>query len=261
MVDWLSSWLREIILVVLFAVVTDMLLPNNTMQRYIKVVVSLFILLTILSPVLSLIRSDFHFNEVDTAIASWSSAPHTEMATPEQINANAKKLEQVQEQQTIHWVEERLAAMVKDDLIEQGYSVVRDVTATVTLKPNGEASVEQIQVWIQSDRNRSRDHAVSSETRNDKANDEPLDGSFADSLDKDDAQLPTPSMIEPIKSIEQIEPVDVKIDWQNNKPQHQATTAQSSEEVSIEVRRSIRDRIVSEWEVSPEQVNFLSTAR
>ena len=71
MIDWLAGWLREIVLVVLFAVVADMLLPTNALQRYIKVVISLFILLTILSPVLTLLRSDFNFTEVDAQLNRW----------------------------------------------------------------------------------------------------------------------------------------------------------------------------------------------
>ncbi|MCR2803116.1 stage III sporulation protein AF [Paenibacillus soyae] len=59
MIGWLSDWLRDIIAVILLAVLVELLLPNKAMQRYARLVVGLFILLTILSPVLRLIQSDF----------------------------------------------------------------------------------------------------------------------------------------------------------------------------------------------------------
>jgi stage III sporulation protein AF len=60
MIQWLSEWLKEIILVILLATFVDLLLPNSSMQRYVKVVVSLFILLTILSPLITLLKVDFN---------------------------------------------------------------------------------------------------------------------------------------------------------------------------------------------------------
>jgi stage III sporulation protein AF len=59
LIEWLTNWLKEIILVILLATFVDLLLPSSTMHRYVKVVLSLLILLTILSPVLSLLRADF----------------------------------------------------------------------------------------------------------------------------------------------------------------------------------------------------------
>lgn len=38
---WLSDWLKSIIMVILLATFVDILLPNQTMQRYVKTVISL----------------------------------------------------------------------------------------------------------------------------------------------------------------------------------------------------------------------------
>lgn len=48
---WLSNWLQELIMIVLLATFVDMLLPNRSMERYVKLVLSLLILLTLLSPI------------------------------------------------------------------------------------------------------------------------------------------------------------------------------------------------------------------
>lgn len=56
MMDWLSQWLQEIIIIILIATFIELILPSQSMQRYIKVVVSLFILLTLLSPIIALLQ-------------------------------------------------------------------------------------------------------------------------------------------------------------------------------------------------------------
>ncbi|MBO8163141.1 MAG: stage III sporulation protein AF [Brevibacillus sp.] len=53
---WLTLWLKKIILLVLLAAFLDLILPNTTLQRYVKMVMGLIILLTIMSPLFSLFR-------------------------------------------------------------------------------------------------------------------------------------------------------------------------------------------------------------
>ena len=71
MIAWLSDWLRDIIAVILLAVFVELLLPNQAMQRYARLVVGLFILLTILSPILKLIQSDIGA-KLDEGMEKWS---------------------------------------------------------------------------------------------------------------------------------------------------------------------------------------------
>ncbi|MBL0388141.1 stage III sporulation protein AF [Tumebacillus sp. ITR2] len=54
MMAFLSDWLRGLILVIFLAVILDMILPNNIMQRYAKLVMGLLIILIMLTPVLKL---------------------------------------------------------------------------------------------------------------------------------------------------------------------------------------------------------------
>lgn len=56
--SWLGGWLREIILIVLIATFVELLLPSKSMERYARLVLSLLVLLTILNPVISLLKGD-----------------------------------------------------------------------------------------------------------------------------------------------------------------------------------------------------------
>jgi len=234
MTEWLATWLREIILVVLFAVVTDMLLPNNSMQRYIKVVVSLFILLTILNPILTLIRSGDHLREVDVELDRWNSPPagaQGEMTSTAEIAADAEKLRRVNERQTIEWVEQRLATMVKEDLHNQGYEQVYDVEAQVEMTTSGQADIQELRVMMRGTDDRSQ---VDAEASNSSVEDH-----------TGQRQL-----------IKPVEPVIIAIDL--DEPQQQPPEPSS---IGSAVTSEIREHIAEEWGVAPEQIVFRQAAR
>jgi stage III sporulation protein AF len=57
--DGFAGWLKQVIAVVLLASLVDLLLPNRTMQKYVRLVAGLFILLTVATPVLHWLKGDF----------------------------------------------------------------------------------------------------------------------------------------------------------------------------------------------------------
>ncbi|MBG9916261.1 stage III sporulation protein AF [Bacillus sonorensis] len=56
--SFLTEWLTNIILFILLAIIIDMLLPNSSMQKYAKMVISLLLIVVILNPIFSLFRAD-----------------------------------------------------------------------------------------------------------------------------------------------------------------------------------------------------------
>ncbi|XJZ26181.1 stage III sporulation protein AF [Bacillota bacterium Lsc_1132] len=57
--SFVIEWVTNIILFILLATVIDMLLPNSSMQKYVKIVVGLLLIAIILTPILKFISSDF----------------------------------------------------------------------------------------------------------------------------------------------------------------------------------------------------------
>ncbi|QHT60436.1 stage III sporulation protein AF [Paenibacillus lycopersici] len=94
MLHWLAVWLQQIIAVVLLAGFIDLLLPNKGMQRYVRLVAGLIILLTILTPIIRLLQGDFSA-KLDAQVESWlhaNSSVDMRMPTLDDIQANADKL-------------------------------------------------------------------------------------------------------------------------------------------------------------------------
>ena len=51
MIEFLSSWAQGIIVAVIIATLIEMILPNSSSKKYVKVVIGMYILFTIVSPI------------------------------------------------------------------------------------------------------------------------------------------------------------------------------------------------------------------
>jgi stage III sporulation protein AF len=128
---WLSDWLRDIIAVILLAVFVELLLPNKAMQRYARLVVGLFILLTILSPILKLIQSDFGA-KLDEGMENWSKSAMTreeQMAGLNQITRDAEAMSEKRNLEAAKLTERTLEESIRNELIEKEAAPVAEVDA------------------------------------------------------------------------------------------------------------------------------------
>lgn len=53
MVEWITSWAQGIIIAVIIATIIEMILPDGNCKKYIKVVIGVYILFSIVSPVIT----------------------------------------------------------------------------------------------------------------------------------------------------------------------------------------------------------------
>ncbi|MCF7753281.1 stage III sporulation protein AF [Paenibacillus xylanexedens] len=128
---WLSNWLQELIMIVLLATFVDMLLPNRSMERYVKLVLSLLILLTLLSPITKLLKSD-PVGELKRAMSAMD-APADGNATLEQILAQGKRLQSNEQEQSLQWTAKELANVMKGQIEETTGAKVRSVEVQLTM--------------------------------------------------------------------------------------------------------------------------------
>ncbi len=63
--ELLTSWLHQIVLIVLFAIVMDLILPSSSMQKYIKLVMGLLIMMTLLKPIAILFDKQFDISRIE----------------------------------------------------------------------------------------------------------------------------------------------------------------------------------------------------
>jgi stage III sporulation protein AF len=181
---WLSDWLKSIIIVILLATFVDILLPSQTMQRYVKTVISLFILLTLLQPVFSLFQKQ---GSVDQMMASAESLfqsksaagaaipvfnssslqPHTggtaqggsaqgssaqgsmpAMQTLGSIQQQAEQLKTLQEQRSEQLMQQQMVTLMKQNIEQTLAFKVESLKVETGKDANGQMQIRTINLQV-----------------------------------------------------------------------------------------------------------------
>jgi len=133
---WLGGWLREIILVVLLASFVEMLLPSKSMERYARLVLSLLVLLTMLSPIVSMLKGDA-VSELSLAMEQQNTQNGIMASvkggadTLEQILADGAKLARGQQEQSLKLAASEIAGQMKEQITAE--TGKRGIKVTVAL--------------------------------------------------------------------------------------------------------------------------------
>ena len=63
--EWVSGWIQGIIIAVIISTIIEMILPEGNSKKYIKVVIGVYILFSIVSPVISKVTgSSFNLTDI-----------------------------------------------------------------------------------------------------------------------------------------------------------------------------------------------------
>jgi stage III sporulation protein AF len=154
--DWLGGWLKTIIMAVLLASFVDLLLPNNKMQRYVKTVMSLFILLTLLTPILELFQHKGSVDDMLTAAMQKQSSMDRQasnrqnagVASLEAITQEANKLKAINVQQSQELLQKQIADTITTDLQKLTELNVDHVQVMTKIDNNGKPSITDVQVSL-----------------------------------------------------------------------------------------------------------------
>lgn len=125
--DFLSGWIANIIMFILLAVILDMLLPNSNLQRYVKMVIGLLLIVIILNPILKIFSQNF---EEIVATATPSTAAQQKNIE----NLIEFKKREIQATTDAYILEEMAVQMkeeVQEDMINQFNMEVSHVSITI----------------------------------------------------------------------------------------------------------------------------------
>ncbi|MCR8633954.1 stage III sporulation protein AF [Paenibacillus radicis (ex Xue et al. 2023)] len=159
--DWLGSWLKSIILIILLATFVDILLPNQTMQRYVKTVMSLFILLTLLQPLLSLFQKNASIDSMladaeamfkgsnDKSVLSAFSPKQggaADMQTLDSIERQAALLKTRQEQQSQSLAQQQVSELMKRNIEQTTGMMVTNLNVEIAKDMSGQMQISKVYV-------------------------------------------------------------------------------------------------------------------
>lgn len=137
--EWISDWIRQIILIIFIATFIDLLLPNSSLERYVKLIMGLIIIVSILQPVLQLVLHEEKWSKFSELLAP--AVDIDQYASLKKIQENSTELTQVQSEAIQQQFQNSISTWIKKQVTEK-YDV-KVVSAKVTANLNKETPVIQ----------------------------------------------------------------------------------------------------------------------
>lgn len=144
MVSWVSTWAEQIIVAVVISTIIEMILPSGNNKKYIKAVIGVYILFTIISPILGKFTNiDFsnldyekYFSELETKQAISQNLATNNNQNVEYIYINNLKLDMKAKLQKKGYSVENINLNI--ELGESNYGKINSISLTVTKKEDNE---------------------------------------------------------------------------------------------------------------------------
>lgn len=112
--NWISTWVQGIIIAVIIGTIIEMLLPEGNCKKYIKVVIGIYILFSVVSPVITKVTgNEFRVSNI------FDINTYLETST----NNQQQEYETIQSKQIKQIYETNLKNDMKQKLKEKGYNV------------------------------------------------------------------------------------------------------------------------------------------
>lgn len=134
MIEFLSSWAQEIIVAVIIATLIEMILPNSSSKKYVKVVIGMYILFTIVSPIIKKVGGkDINLNTIDIE--------KYEQQISKSDNTISRKFEDNNTRSIKDIYVSNLKADISAKLKEKGYEID---TSDIQIKDDENYTIEKI---------------------------------------------------------------------------------------------------------------------
>lgn len=154
LMDGLSHWLRQIIAVVLLASLIDLILPNRTMQRYVRLVAGLFILMTVATPIMNWMKGDFS-SQLAASLNSVEQVPQGAADELAMIEAEGAKLRNRQTVQAAELVSARLESAIIKEVEQAENQAVQKVDVAVEQEADGTFAVTKVFILLESNQEKT----------------------------------------------------------------------------------------------------------
>lgn len=141
--NFLNTWLQGIIVCVIIATIIELILPSGSTKKYIKVVLGMFIVFNIITPVINKItKNNFEISSIINMDEYSKKMKTYETSSQNQVSSNANE-------QTIKQIYiSKLEKDIKNKLKEKNYTVNK---IEIEINENEEYSIKQINLLVQKD--------------------------------------------------------------------------------------------------------------
>ncbi|MBP2649328.1 MAG: stage sporulation protein [Firmicutes bacterium] len=139
---WLTMWIKTLIMVVLFAAFLELLLPTSSMQRFVRLIMGLIIMLAILNPVIELFHGD-GFRQPLEAVAAWK--PEALEVSASDNSAIVHERDRLAQELYCKELSQQIAAVV---LPLEGVADAKVVVKLAQTKEGKVGALERVNIYI-----------------------------------------------------------------------------------------------------------------
>jgi stage III sporulation protein AF len=133
--QFVTEWITNILIFILFATIIDFLLPSSNMQKYVKMAVGLILLLLMLSPILQLLS--IHPDRlVASAISSLSGKGNEQEMIKNEMEMKKKEIQASQRAYILEQMAVQMKNQVDEELMKEYGLSVEDVSLQTKEKEN-----------------------------------------------------------------------------------------------------------------------------
>lgn len=210
MINFLSSWTKNISLAIMVVSILEMLLPNNKTKKYIKMVMGLYILFSIISP---FIKDKDILNLENIDVDSYIDS--SEQVTKEEVNQESmdKRLKEI--------YIEKLESDIKEKVTNKGY-VVEECHVDADINDGkSDSKINKIRLVIEKNED-SEENSENNETIEDKL----------------------------VAEIQKIQKVNINVSTSNSNSQSSDTTDNKDSKITKTDIEIIKKFLVEEYGVS-----------
>ena len=151
MIEFLSSWAQGIIVAVIIATLIEMILPNSSSKKYVKVVIGMYILFTIVSPIIKKLGGkDINLNTINIE--------KYEQQISKSDNTISRKFEDNNTRSIKDIYISNLKADISAKLKEKGYEID---TSDIQIKDDENYTIEKITLkLIKTEQKQEKNHEI-----------------------------------------------------------------------------------------------------
>ena len=131
---WISNWIQGIIVAVIIGTIIEMILPEGNCKKYIKVVIGVYILFSIISPVITKFSGN-----------NFSVTNIFDLNEYIQASSNVEDLNENQQQQIRNIYETNLKNDIKEKLKSKGYEATK---ISLNIENNNQYTLKNINITL-----------------------------------------------------------------------------------------------------------------
>ncbi|MDF2634497.1 MAG: stage sporulation protein [Pelosinus sp.] len=135
----LTDWIRNIIFVILFASFLELLLPSSSMQRFVRVIMGLFIMLAILNPIIDVVQ--YHLTSTNQIPALSTNSEISSVITNEMNHVTNER-----DKLSLDIYKKELSQQMR--ILIMAVDGVADANVVVDINSNTDSGIKSIVVYI-----------------------------------------------------------------------------------------------------------------